>query len=81
MGGLYFMRKNSHWLVAGMGLIMGALFLLTLVQADWLESIGIDPDGGDGSVERLIVGGLALVTVVLFSFASFQWGKAAAAAA
>jgi hypothetical protein len=55
--------------------------LLTLVQADWLESIGIDPDGGDGSVERLIVGGLALVTVVLFSFASFQWGKAAAAAA
>ena len=75
------MRNNLHWLAAGMGLISGALFLLTLVQAEWLEALGIDPDGGDGSVERLIVGGLALLTVVLFSLASFQWGKAAATAA
>jgi hypothetical protein len=75
------MSKKLRWVEAAMGLITGALFLLTLVQADWLESIGINPDGGDGSVERLIVGGLALVTIALFSAASYQWGKASAAAA
>jgi hypothetical protein len=76
-----FMTNTWRWLVAGLGLITGALFLLTVVNADWLEAIGIDPDGGDGSVERLIVGGLALVTIVLFSIASYQWGKASAARA
>lgn len=75
------MKKNLHWVEAAMGLVTGALFLLTLVQANWLETIGIDPDGGNGSVERLIVGGLALATIALFSLASYQLGKASAAAA
>lgn len=75
------MQKNLHWIEGAMGLITGVLFLLTLVQADWLEAIGINPDGGNGSVERLIVGSLAVATVALFSLASYQWGKASAAAA
>jgi hypothetical protein len=74
-------RKNLHWIEAIMGLITGVLFLLTLVEADWLEAIGINPDGGNGSVERLIVGALAVATVALFSLASYQWGKASAATA
>jgi hypothetical protein len=75
------MSSTWRWIVTALGLITGALFLLTVVNADWLESVGINPDGGDGSVERLIVGGLALVTVVLLSVASYQWGKASAAKA
>lgn len=75
------MKKYLQWIEATVGLLTGALFLLTVIEADWLEAIGINPDGGDGSVERLIVAGLALVTVVLFSLASYQWGKASAAAA
>jgi hypothetical protein len=75
------MSSTWRWIVAALGLITGALFLLTVANADWLEAIGIDPDGGDGSVERLIVGGLALLTIVLFSVASYQWGKASAAGA
>lgn len=75
------MTKTWRWLEAGLGLLTGVLFLLTLAVPDWLEAIGIDPDGGDGSVERLIVGGLALLTVALFSLASYQWGRAQAAAA
>lgn len=74
-------KKYLQWIEATVGLLTGALFLLTVIEADWLEAIGINPDGGDGSVERLIVAGLALVTVVLFSLASYQWGKASAAAA
>lgn len=74
-------KKYLQWIEATVGLLTGALFLLTVIEADWLEAIGINPDGGDGSVERLIVAGLGLVTVVLFSLASYQWGKASAAAA
>ena len=73
--------KNLRWLETIVGLITGALFLLTLVNQSWLESFGIDPDGGNGSTERLIVGALALLTIALFSLASYQWGKAAARAA
>ena len=75
------MQKNLRWIEGIMGLITGALFLLTVVNADWLEAMGINPDGGNGSVERMIVAGLALATVALFSLASYQWGKASAAAA
>lgn len=75
------MQKNLRWVEGIMGLITGALFLLTVVNADWLESLGINPDGGNGSVERMIVAGLAVATVALFSLASYQWGKASAAAA
>ncbi len=72
------MRK-LRWIEAGMGLVTGALFLLTLVHANWLESLGIDPDGGNGSTERLIIGALALLTIALISLASYQFGKAASA--
>lgn len=75
------MQKNLRWIEGIMGLITGALFLLTVVNADWLEAMGINPDGGNGSVERMIVAGLAVATVALFSLASYQWGKASAAAA
>ncbi len=75
------MQKNLRWVEGIMGLITGALFLLTVVNADWLEALGINPDGGNGSVERMIVAGLAVATVALFSLASYHWGKASAAAA
>ncbi len=75
------MQKNLRWVEGIMGLITGALFLLTVANADWLEALGINPDGGNGSVERLIVAGLAMATVALFSLASYQWGKASASAA
>ena len=75
------MMKAWRWLESGLGLLTGVLFLLTVVEPDWLETIGIDPDGGDGLVERLIVAGLALVTIALFSLASYQFGRASAASA
>lgn len=75
------MTKTWRWLESGLGLLTGVLFLLTVVEPDWLEKIGIDPDGGDGSVERLIVAGLALVTIALFSLAAYQFGRASAASA
>jgi hypothetical protein len=64
------------------GIMTAVLAVVTLVQRDWLEKVfAIDPDAGNGSVEWLIVGGLAVVTVALFSFATYEWRRASTATA
>jgi hypothetical protein len=73
--------RRRFWVEAGMGLLTAVLFVVTLVQQSWIESLfGIDPDSGNGSVEWIIVGGLALLTVALFSLASYERGRASAMA-
>jgi hypothetical protein len=65
-----------------LGVLTGVLFLVTLVNNSWIETLfNIDPDGGNGSVEWMIVGALAVVTVALFSLAGYEWRRAIARAA
>jgi hypothetical protein len=46
--------------------LLGAVTILTAVWPDWIEGLlGFDPDGGNGSVEWLIVVVLAVATVVV----------------
>src|SRR5262249_61826523 len=84
-GGLAAMKKGLRlrfWLEAGLGVITTVLFVVTVVTPDWIEQVfGLDPDGGNGSVERLIVGGLAAVTVAVYSFSLWEWRRASTAAA
>lgn len=79
------MRKALRplfWLETGMALITGILFVITLVWRDWIELVfGVDPDKGNGSLEWLIVGALLVVTLALFTLASFEWRRARIAAA
>jgi hypothetical protein len=66
----------------GAGITTGILFLLTYVKRDWIEALfGIDPDSGSGALEWLIVGGLLLVTLALFSLAGYELRRAATRAA
>ncbi len=49
-----------------LSVILGAATVLTAVWPDWIEGLfGFDPDGGNGSVEWLIVAVLAAATVVV----------------
>jgi hypothetical protein len=44
------------------------LTLLTVVVPDWIEEIfEVEPDGGSGSLEWLLVGALLLVSVALWA--------------
>ncbi len=74
------MKKQVRWffwLEMSLASITGILFVITLIWRDWAEIIfNIDPDQGNGSFEWMIVGGLLLVTLVLFSLAGYEWRKA-----
>jgi hypothetical protein len=46
--------------------LLGAATILTAVWPDWIEGVfGVDPDGGNGSAEWLIVAVLAVATVAV----------------
>lgn len=53
-----------------LAVVLGAATILTAVWPDWIEGVfGVDPDGGNGTVEWLIVAVLAVATVVVAGLA------------
>ena len=55
--------RRRFWIEAALAVVSGCLLLLTLVTREWIELLtGWDPDGGNGSVEWLIVLGLLAAT-------------------
>jgi hypothetical protein len=72
--------RGRFWLETGLTIVTSILFMITLVQRDWIETIfGINPDSGSGALEWLIVGALLVVTIALFTLASYEWRRARAA--
>lgn len=72
--------RLRFWLETGLAIVTGILFVITLVQRSWIEvAFGVDPDNGNGTLEWLIVGALLIVTIALFTLASYEWRKARAA--
>jgi hypothetical protein len=56
--------RGKQWVLNTTIAVGGILCLMTLVWPDWIEAIfGLDPDGGDGSVERWIARGVALAAL------------------
>jgi hypothetical protein len=72
---------RRFWAEVVLASLTGVLALITPLWPDWIEAIsGWDPDQHDGSVEWMIVCGLLLATIVLFSVAGFEWRRAPSAA-
>ena len=78
------MRSNFRplfWIEIGLAAITGLLALITPIFPDWIEFVsGWDPDQHDGSVERMIVVGLFVVTVVMVALAAIEWRRTTATA-
>ncbi len=69
--------RGRFWLETGMAIVTSALFVITLVQRAWVEIIfSIYPDSNNGALEWLIVEVLLVVSITLFTLASYEWHKA-----
>ena len=65
--------------LAGASLVLA---LLTLVWKDWIEIVfRVDPDGGSGALEWLIVGVLAGASLAFGALAGLEWRRLRAATA
>ncbi len=72
--------RRRFWLETGLAIVTSIVFVLTVVQRDWIEIVfGVDPDSGSGALEWLIVAALLVVTITLFTLASYELRRARAA--
>ncbi len=71
--------RRRFWLETGMAIVTSILFVITLVQRAWIEiAFGVDPDSRSGALEWLIIGALVVMTIALFTLASYEWRRARA---
>jgi hypothetical protein len=72
--------RRRFWLATAVAIVTSILLVITLVQRDWIEIVfGVDPDNRNGTLEWLIIGALLVVTITLFTLASYEWRRARAA--
>lgn len=68
--------RTRFWFESTLGAVTAALVLLTLVSREWIELFfGVDPDGGDGSLEWAIVGVLAIACAASVLAARAEWRR------
>lgn len=69
--------RASLCIKAGLAAASGILAVVTLFWQDWIEALtGFDPDSNDGSIEWMIVVGLALICGVMSMAARAEWHRA-----
>jgi uncharacterized membrane protein len=73
--------RRVFWVEIGLAAITGVLALITPIFPDWIEVVsGWDPDQHDGSMERMIVFGLFVITLAMVALAAVEWRRAPATA-
>jgi hypothetical protein len=65
--------RVRFWVEAVLAVIATILFALTLVAHDWIELVfGADPDGGDGSLESIVLGAFLAAALVFAALARVE---------
>ena len=68
--------RARFWVQSVFAAAAAVMFVVTLISRAWIEEVfHVDPDGGDGRLEWLVVAGLALVAVVLGLTARREWRR------
>jgi hypothetical protein len=68
---------TRFWIETALAAVTTIVFLVTLVWREWIEAVfGVDPDGGDGSLEWAVVGALLAASVTLSVMARAEWRRA-----
>lgn len=70
------MAQFVLWAESVAAVLSGVAFALTVGRRGWIEyCFGIDPDGGNGSLEWLIAGALLGTAIALGLLARRQWRR------
>jgi hypothetical protein len=70
--------RRRFWLLASLAALSAVLLLLTALQPDWIEGLAsVDPDQGDGSVERLLTIASLGLTIVFTILGTVEWMRPA----
>ena len=68
------MVRRRFWLEAGSSAASALLLFLTALVPGWIEAVfGIEPDGGNGSLEWALVFALAVCAVASAAAARAEW--------
>ena len=68
--------RYRFWCEILVAVASGLLGILTLFVPDWIELLtGADPDGGDGSLEFIVVLSLLLICVAGGALAGREWRR------
>lgn len=69
--------RNRFWIECTLAFVSGILLVLTLFWQNWIEVLfGVEPDGGNGSLEWALVVTLIGITVAFFVLARTEWQQA-----
>jgi hypothetical protein len=68
--------RRRFWLELCLGVACAGLLVLTAAWPDWIEEVvGVDPDGGSGSLEWAIVVVLAVCAITLPLHVRAEWRR------
>ena len=57
---------TRFWIEAALAGVTAILSALTLISREWIEVVfKVDPDGGDGTIEWLFIGGFFVTALAL----------------
>ncbi|TCJ28955.1 ABC transporter permease [Nocardioides jejuensis] len=66
--------RRRFWIATVLAAASALLGLLTLVWQTWIEGAsGLEPDGGSGELEWLIVAGCAVASLAFSGLARREW--------
>ena len=66
-------RLTLYRLQLASALMSAILLVATLIDPQWIETLfGASPDDGDGSFERVVLGGLFLISAILFALLALR---------
>lgn len=70
--------RRRYWAELVGALVSAALGVITVLSAEWIEVVfHVDPDGGDGTLEWLIVGIAATASLACGVLARVEWRRSA----
>ena len=71
--------RRRFWVEAGLAAVAAVTLILTVLRPDWIEAVsGLEPDGGNATVEWLITGALLTVACAAGLLAGHEWRRVAA---